>query len=249
MRPDLADLQAFYGSRSGQLARRLVYTQLRQLWPDLRGRSVLGLGYAIPLLAAFDEAERVVALVPGGAATAWPTDAPNRVAVVNEGELPLPDASIDRVLLAHALETSPALKRLMREVWRVLADGGRLIALVPNRRGLWCWSVRTPFGHGQPFSLGQVETTLRRHLFEPVGSRNALYLPPTGSGLLLRFAIPCERLGLRLAPQLSGVLLVEAEKQVFLPAAVPAPAKRAKRRVYAVAPQSVMAARVDADDG
>src|SRR5262245_43517744 len=140
MRPDAADLQAFYASRHGQLARRLMYTQLRQLWPDVRGQVVLGLGYAMPLLGAFDEAERVVALVSSGQAAAWPTDAASRVAVVNEGELPLADASVDRVLLAHSLETSPALKRLMREVWRVMSDGGRLIALVPNRRGLWCWS-------------------------------------------------------------------------------------------------------------
>ena len=26
---------------------------------------------------------------------------------------------------------------MMRELWRVLADGGRMIVVAPNRRGLW----------------------------------------------------------------------------------------------------------------
>ena len=50
MRPDVLDLQAFYGSRQGQLVRRLVGRQIRSLWPDLSGARVLGLGYATPFL-------------------------------------------------------------------------------------------------------------------------------------------------------------------------------------------------------
>jgi hypothetical protein len=45
---------------------------------------------------------------------------------------------------------------LLREVWRVLAPNGRLLAVVPNRRGLWARIDTTPFGHGRPFSRGQV---------------------------------------------------------------------------------------------
>jgi SAM-dependent methyltransferase len=246
MRAEPNDLQQFYASRQGQLARRLLSMQIRQLWPNLTGKTVVGLGYALPFMGALDEAERLITLLPHTLPGVPPADAAGRTGIVAECDLPLPDASVDHLLLVHAFETSPALRRLMREVWRVLADGGRMIALVPNRRGLWCWSERTPFGHGQPYSLGQLERTLRQHLLEPVASRNALYLPPTESSLLLRFAIPAERIGLRLAPQLSGVVLVEAEKQVLIPARAAPKVEPVRRRRYAVAPQSALAARTGA---
>jgi SAM-dependent methyltransferase len=232
VRPDTSEVQAFYASPHGQLARRLVLHQIRQLWPDLRGRVVVGIGHAQPFLAALDDAERTLALVPNGQSAApWPADGRRRIARVDETDLPLGDGVADCVLLAHGLETSARLKRLLREVWRVLADGGRLIALVPNRTGLWCWSERTPFGHGQPYSAGQLEKTLRRHLLEPVASGHALYLPPTGSRLLLRLAIPLERLGTRFAPQLSGVLLIEAEKRIAVATAELVKPRRQRRRV------------------
>jgi SAM-dependent methyltransferase len=243
MRPDIVDLQVFYASRQGQLARRLIINQIRQLWPDLSGMAVLGLGWAMPYLGAFDEAERTLAfLPPGQGAAPWPPDLPSRTAVSRDEELPLADGSVDRVLLAHALETSPNATRLMREVWRVLADGGRLMALVPNRRGLWCLSERTPFGLGHPYSMGQLDRMLKEHLFQPMTAGRALYLPPVRSRLLLRLAIPLERLGLRLAPQFAGVILLEAEKQIYLgtPELVRLPARR---RRYLPAPDFVAAAR------
>ena len=239
MHIDIAELQEFYASRQGQLARRLIGHQLRQLWGDLSSKVVVGLGYAVPFLPLLDDAERTVALLPPARETASAIEGAGRIAFVQEDDLPLAAGSVDRLFLAHSLETSPKARRLMREVWRVLADGGRVVALVPNRRGLWCWSERTPFGHGQPYSVGQLERMLRGHLFEPLAMRRALYLPPTGSRLLLRFAVPIERLGLRFASQLSGVVLVEAEKRIYLPSVETAKRKKARRPVYAPVPQAV----------
>lgn len=240
MHADIAELQEFYASRHGQLARRLIGLQLRQIWGDLQGRVVVGLGYAVPFLPLLDDAERAIALIPQQAAAGWSMiGGGGRIASVQDDDLPLADGSVDRLLLAHALETTPKSHRFMREVWRVLADGGRIVALVPNRRGLWCWSERTPFGHGQPYSAGQLERMLRGYLFEPLATRRALYLPPTGSRLLLRFVMPVERLGLRLAPQFSGVVLVEAEKRIYLPnVKAAASRKKVRRPAYAAVPQA-----------
>jgi SAM-dependent methyltransferase len=246
MATDLADIDAFYQTRQGGLARRLIGHQLRQLWPDLRGRSVLGLGYAVPFLAVLDTAERAVAFLPAcdGAASRPPAEAAGRSALVREDDLPLPDRSVDRVLLVHAVECSPNPARLLREVWRVLADGGRLIAVVPNRRGLWCLSEGTPFGHGQPYSAGQLGRRLDGHLFERRAERGALYLPPTRSRLLLRLAVPVERLGLSLAPNLAGVVLVEAEKRIYVGSPLPVGERaRAGARGYVAVPRSLAAAR------
>lgn len=70
--------------------------------------------------------------------------------LVDEDDLPLPDASIDRLLLMHALENSENTRLLLREVWRVLTPQGRLLAVVPNRRGLWAHLDATPLARATP---------------------------------------------------------------------------------------------------
>ena len=241
MRPDIIDLQAFYGSRQGQLVRRLVGRQIRLLWPELPGARVLGLGYAVPFLGLLAEAsERVCAIMPPAQGVApWPPDRPNRVALALEGELPLPDRSIDRVLLVHALESAEQIRPLLREVWRVLVDGGQAMVVVPNRRGLWCLSESTPFGHGQPFSVSQLKEALRSMLFAPGPSATALYMPPSRSRLLLRTAVAWERVGLRWAQPFAGVLAMTAVKQIY---ALPSEPAKARKRKPAYVPVQGLAA-------
>jgi SAM-dependent methyltransferase len=243
MRPDIEELRQFYGTRQGQLARRLINAQIRALWPDLAGQAVLGIGYPIPFLPVLDEAACTIAAMPAQQGVArWPTDTANRAVLVREDDLPLADGSIDRVLLVHALEAAADVRRLIREVWRVLADGGRLLVVVPNRAGLWGWSERTPFGYGQPYSKSQLDGLMTRHLFAPVAQGRALYLPPVRSSLVLRLGIPVERVGRRLAPNLAGVILLEAEKRIYLgrPELIRA---KARRRRYVPVPEGVVAAR------
>lgn len=246
MRPDVEELQRFYACRQGQLARRLIHHQIRALWPNLAGCNVLGLGYAAPFLPSLAEAARTIAFMPASqGACRWPADGLGRAALVPEDDLPLADGTIDRVLLVHALECCTQVPKLIREVWRVLADGGRLIAVVPNRRGLWCLSDRTPFGCGQPYSAAQLERTLNNHLFTCQAERTALYLPPTRSRLLLRLAIPAERLGLTFARRFAGVVLLEAEKQIYVGTPVPA-LDRAPARRYLPVMEGMAAARTAA---
>ncbi len=242
MRPEVDELVAFYQGREGQLARRLVAARLRALWPDVRGLDLVGIGYAAPYLALFEEARRCLAFMPATqGARMWPAHPPSRTALVREEELPLADGSVDRVLLVHALEHSERVDGMLRELWRVLADGGRLLAVVPNRHGAWCLSERTPFGHGQPYSAARLAKLLERRLFQPVAEERALYLPPARWGLLLKAAIPIERLGLKLAKELSGVVIVEAEKRIWQ--AAPVFERRREARRYVAAAPAIGAAR------
>jgi SAM-dependent methyltransferase len=241
MRPDIIDLQAFYGSRQGQLVRRLVGRQIRQLWPELPGARVLGLGYALPFQGLLAEAsERVCAIMPPAqGVSVWPPEGPSRVAMAIDGELPLPDRSIDRVLMVHSVESAEQIRPLLREVWRVLVDGGQAMLVVPNRRGLWCLSEATPFGHGRPFSVAQLKDVLRGMLFSPGSTATALYVPPSRSRLLLRTAVAWERVGLRWAQPFAGVLAMTAIKQIY---AVPAEPAEARKRKPAYAPVQALAA-------
>lgn len=243
MRPDVIDLQAFYASRQGQLARRLLTRQIRSLWPNLVGMRVLGLGYAVPFLGALaDDAERVCALMPGAQGAArWPAVGPSQVALAEDDALPLADRSVDRVLVVHALESAEQVRPFLREIWRVLADGGQALIVIPNRRGLWCLSESTPFGHGRPYSSTQLKEVLRGNLFAPKGTSWALFVPPSRSRLLMRTAVAWERVGLRWARHFAGVMLMLAEKQIYAMPMEPAAARR-RMPAYAAAPARLAAA-------
>src|SRR5690349_5000637 len=132
---DIVDLRDFYGESLGQVTQRLLRARLREHWPDVRGLRVAGLGYAVPFLRPFiDEADRVIALMPAQQGVLrWPRDGGNLAALVDEDDLPLADRSIDRMILVHALECAEQVRPFLREVWRVMADGGRLLVVAPNR--------------------------------------------------------------------------------------------------------------------
>ncbi|HXW49876.1 MAG TPA: methyltransferase domain-containing protein, partial [Xanthobacteraceae bacterium] len=171
MSMDVVDLRNFYAQHLGVVARRFVGRGIRLRWPDTHGLRVVGVGYATPYLGLFrGEAERCLALMPAPQGVVrWPSTRPALAALVEEDELPLTDSAVDRVLLVHALEMSSDPAELLREAWRVLAGGGRLLAVVPNRRGLWARMDTTPFGQGRPYSRTQIMHLLRDTWFTPTG--------------------------------------------------------------------------------
>lgn len=217
---DVVDLRDFYASSLGSIARRMIRRQMRALWPDVRGMRVLGFGYATPYLTPFvDEAERVAAVMPTRMGVlAWPeriTEERNLSLVAHEDEIPLPDLSVDRILLVHGLEYSENAHLMLREMWRILADGGRLMVAVPNRRSIWARTDHTPFGHGHPFSTEQLNKALRQSMFTPDRHARALFFPPSRRRFWLSAAPAWERMGLRWLNPVGGVTIVEATKQVY----------------------------------
>ena len=239
MPSDVIDLRDFYQTGLGQVARRMIRRTIRGIWPDLHGLRLLGLGYPTPFLSALAaDTERTVALMPATQGVlGWAPEGGNVVALAEESELPFADYSIDRVLLVHAIETSEAAGPLLKEIWRVLAGGGRLLILAPNRRGIWARLDRTPFGSGRPYTMAQLSRLLREELFTPVGTATALFVPPSRDRVVLRSAPAWERLGKRWFPTFAGVVLIEATKQIY---AKPAAARAPRRRlVYAPAAQGV----------
>jgi SAM-dependent methyltransferase len=217
MHLDAGELHAFYERELGQLARRYIRTRLREVWPNVKGMSVLGLGYATPYLRPFQgEAGRVIALMPAQQGVAyWPSQTGNLTALADESALPLPDASIDRVVVAHVLETTETLRPLLRQIWRVLTPAGRVVVIAPNRTSLWAQVETTPFGHGRPFSRAQLNRLLTDAMFTPTASTTCLHMPPFGAGFLVRNGVRWERWGQRIWPQLAGVHLMEVTKEVI----------------------------------
>jgi len=227
MQLDVNDLKAFYATALGQAVRRLLTHRIRARWRGLSGATLIGLGYASPYLGAFrGEARRIGALMPETqGALAWPKNAPTMSVLVQEDRLPLADGSVDRLLGVHCLEMAEGARPLLREIWRVLSPEGRLLLVVPNRRGVWARLDNTPFGQGRPYSRRQLEALLVEAMFTPLDWSGALYMPPVGRRMLLRSATAWERVGAVLSPAFCGVVIAEARKELVAPIGKPAKAR------------------------
>lgn len=224
----------FYASLQGTVTASLLRARLEGLWPSANGLAMLGMGFAGPYLESYrvrGGLERCISLTPAQTGSVrWPEQGRGLSCTAEEDALPFPDLSFDRVLLVHSLEAADNGRRLLREAWRVLKDDGRLVVIAPNRRGWWAYVESTPFGQGQPYSPGQIGRLLRSSLFRVERRDTALFLPPTRLRLVLRGARIWEGAGRLLAPQLAGVTLTEASKDLY--GVVPLGAKPRRRLVF-----------------
>jgi len=219
MQLDAAKLRDFYRSPLGQVVRRQLTSHIRRRWPTLEGLTLIGAGFATPFLGSFrTEAARTGCLMPARqGAVVWPPRGKCHTVLVAEHRWPIPDNSVDRLLVVHMLEGAERTEPVLREMWRVLAPDGRAILIVPNRSGVWSRIDATPFGHGLPFSRSQLATQLSDALLTPVEWSGGLYFPPMTSRFALRMAGPLERTGERLSRSVGGVIIVEARKDLMAP--------------------------------
>jgi SAM-dependent methyltransferase len=246
MHQDVTELTDFYDTPAGVMVRRVIGREIRAHWPSAKGQSIVGLGYTVPYLGTFrEEAASAAALMPAGQGVRrWPKASRNRTALVDEDQLPLADASIDRILAVHAIEMASDVRLMLREIWRVLAPEGRVLIVVPNRRGLWAQRDNTPFGHGQPYSRHQLERLLDGAMLSVESIGHALAVPPLGWRALQRSAPGIERIGVRLWPAIAGLVVVEASKRLVGGLAVPVRGRR--YRIKAFAPQTGTVRRLPA---
>lgn len=221
MHLDVLDLRNFYyRSALGRSAQAVMRAELKTLWPNVASETVVGFGFAAPLLRPFlQDARRVISLMPGPQGVMpWPAGRPNISVLCEDTLWPLGTGQADKLLVLHGLETSENPTALLEECWRVLHPGGKVIFMVPNRSGLWSGSDSTPFGYGRPYSFRQLDAQLRRHKFVTERSLSTLYQPPSHKRLWRKFGNLVEKTGHKvplLAP--GGVLIVEASKQLRAP--------------------------------
>jgi SAM-dependent methyltransferase len=212
----VTDFRDFYETPRGQMAAGLIRRQLQTLTLPKHGQTVMGLGYASPYLAEDADNIRTLSfMLARQGVIHWPGSGGVRSALVDDEDLPLLESVVDLALVVHGLELADTPLHMLQEVWRVLAPQGRLVLVVPNRRGLWAASESTPFGHGQPFSPGQIMQLLKNAKFTPTQWRSALYLPPLRYPSLLKTGPALDAAGQRIIRNFAGVIIVEAMKQVY----------------------------------
>lgn len=232
MHLDVQDLRNFYYRNPlGRAAQKSLRDRMLELWPEAKGQTVVGFGFAAPLLRPYlKDARRVVTLMPGPQGVMpWPPGLPNTSVLTEETAWPIETGRVDKLVVLHGLETSERPSDLLEECWRVLGPGGRVLFIVPNRAGIWARRDGTPFGYGRPYSLGQLDTQLRKHQFLPERHLGALYQMPSRRRVLMKSAALFERVG-RYVPTMvaGGAFMVEATKLVYPPKGQ---AKLARKRI------------------
>ncbi len=231
MRPDVLALYRFYESALGRATCPIIAGKLMRLTAPQADGLTIGFGFTLPYLDMIERAEgmpgsRYLAFMPAQQGVChWPGHVGSRTALVEEYHLPLADSSVDRMILVHALEHANRPVNLLREIWRVLAPGGQMIAVVPNRLRSWAAYEGTPFGHGRPYSKGQLSDLLEDQMLPVDGWDTALMMPPFIRPLASRTLKYGERPIGVLGKNLGGALIVSARKQVY--GAIPKSAKKA----------------------
>ena len=161
----------------------------------------------------------------------WPSEGPNTVALADEGraaapgflDRPRPPGPRSRVQRAGAPAFEGDLARAWRAAvafWsscRTAAASGRASTARPSDRVI-------------PLRPGQLSRLLREADFTPERVSAALFVPPTGSRMMLRSANAIERIGERWFTTFAGVSIVEVSKQLYARPAIKR--KESRRRVY-----------------
>lgn len=221
MHLDVQDLRNFYyRSTLGRAAQKAVRDQVVELWPDAKGQTVAGYGFAVPLLRPYlHEARRVIGLMPAPQGVMpWPAGMRNVSVLCEETMWPVETGRVDRLVMMHGLENCDRPGDLLTEAHRVLGPGGRALFVVPHRSGMWSRSDSTPFGFGRPYSPGQLEAQLRHYGFMPERHRTTLFQPPSHKRFWRKTGAMWESFGRTISPVMAGgILMVEASKRVHAP--------------------------------
>ncbi len=216
MMQDIVDLIDFYATPLGKTTAATIRGLLNQLWPNININTLMTMGYPIPFMPETNNIHRTIVFMPAAQGIIhWPDEAKNQCCLINEDALPLPNESVDRILIIHSLEHAEHIRPYLRELWRILASNGRLIVIVPNRRGLWAQMDETPFGHGNPYTMTQLSRILKENQFTPLRSLRGLYNIPSHSRILKNISKVLEKIGPLCLAKFSGLVCIEASKQVY----------------------------------
>lgn len=224
---DVVDLREFYATPLGRVAAASLTAAVRKyggLENADAATGLVGIGYPVAVLDTLMAttgpnaamAQHSLVFMPARqGAIKWPIDKPSRTALVQEDALPLETSSVQCVIAVHLLENVSDPAAILEEIWRILVPEGRLILVAANRRGLWTRFEHTPFGHGRPFSKGQLSNLMRKAKLTPVRWGDCLNFPPMRYSRLIKTYPWIERVAHRVWPVFCGAYVVTARKRLY----------------------------------
>lgn len=222
MQLSLEDFKEFYKSPQGKMALGVICENLDKDFSNNQNQNILGYGFTVPVLERLSArphrtinyfpvfGENEAPQVSGLGQSAKPD-------IIGEAQfLPFADSEFDKIICLHGIEESDSPKQILREIWRVLAPEGRLILIIPNRRGIWARSDKTPFGHGRPFSRSQLMSLLGDTMFNIKTAKRILYTPPFLCRAHKSVSLGFEKFGPKILPTFGGLLYFELSKRQFI---------------------------------
>lgn len=210
-----AERQAWLASPLGGYFADWERSRLDALLVDVFGYNALQIGMeGDDLLRANRMPLHVRALRDG----ASPPESGEAVAV-GEAALPFAGASLDLVVLAHALEFSASPHQVLREVERVLVPEGSVVICGFNPYSLWSWRRRVCGGgqwpwRGQYLSAPRVRDWLNLLGCEVLSTQFGCYVPGVSSPEWLARWRWLDRVGCRWWPPCGAVWIVHGIKRV-----------------------------------
>lgn len=224
---DVVDLREFYATPLGKAASASITTAIRK-YGDLAdadaATGLMGIGYPVAVLDTLVDgtgpnaamaAHALVCMPARQGAIKWPVNGQSRTVLIDEETLPLETGSVQCIVAIHLLENALDPAAMLDEIWRVLVPEGRLILVAANRRGLWTRFEHTPFGHGRPFSRGQLGGLMRKAKLTPVRWGDCLNFPPMRYRRLMKTYPWVERVAHRVWPVFCGAYVVTAKKRLY----------------------------------
>jgi ubiquinone/menaquinone biosynthesis C-methylase UbiE len=162
------------------------------------GLTAVGLDLSKPMLEVARSKEAGLCLLRGDAS-----------------RLPLVGGRFNLVLSVTALEFIAERGAALREMWRVVRPGGRLLVAALNAWSPWAWKrhlearrTNSPFCHAHFFQPSEFVSMLQQ--FGPVKWSSSVFIGPSGEGM--RWAWALERFGRRFVRRFGALLVGEVAK-------------------------------------
>ncbi|MGQ9512012.1 class I SAM-dependent methyltransferase [Thermodesulfitimonas sp.] len=213
---------AWFTTPRGQLVweieRRLLFSFLR----PQPGEEILdagcGTGLLTKELAACGASVTGIDISPAMLAVAREKTRGFRNVVLAQADvtaLPLPSNAFHGVVCFTVLEFVPRPEEALREMWRVLKPGGRMVLGVLNALSPWAWGRvgRGVFAYARFYSYREMRLLIKKTLGRiPLRWAGAVYFPPWCPESCLRHARLFELLGAVFARPFGAVLIFRIEK-------------------------------------
>ncbi|MFV9875495.1 MAG: methyltransferase domain-containing protein [Rickettsiales endosymbiont of Dermacentor nuttalli] len=215
-------LNNFYAGDKGQKTYKCINNAISTFWHNIKNEKILGIGYTSIYIQNFLNNYLI------SANPFYPYTDSNILGeyirnnntnimdcAIQEDALPFSNNAINRIMLIHCIEYSSNIHQLMKEVWRILIPGGKLLIVVPNKFSILSYVETDFFKRCNSFSIGQLYNLLYEHMFVPISTSSALFGVSNLYSTLLPFHSILEHTGQKSLLPFGGLLLIESTKLMY----------------------------------